>query len=325
MRRILCALVVAMAAATALTTTLTTTLRAANPACDPDNGGIKLPEGFCALVAADGLGTARHMAVAQNGDVYVATQARRQGATALWALRDTNGDGKYEVKEGFGEAPGGTGIALRNGYLYVATPTTVIRYRMTPGQLKPTGPAEVVVSGLQAARQHEDKTLAFDGKGSMFVTVGAPSNACQSPDRQKGVKGQDPCPLLEMHGGVWKFDENTLGQTQTPGARFATGMRQQVALAWGNDALYVAMNNRDQLDVFWPDLFKAEDNATRPAEPLYRVTEKADFGWPYCFFDYRQNKLVLNPEYGGDGKEVGRCATSRSRRRCFPRTRRRWT
>jgi hypothetical protein len=48
---------------------------AAPPPCDPDNGGITLPPGFCALVAIDGLGAARHIAVAPNGDVYVALQA----------------------------------------------------------------------------------------------------------------------------------------------------------------------------------------------------------------------------------------------------------
>ena len=48
-------------------------LRAADaPACDPDNAGIKLPPGFCAFVAADGIGVARHMTVAGNGDLYVA-------------------------------------------------------------------------------------------------------------------------------------------------------------------------------------------------------------------------------------------------------------
>jgi glucose/arabinose dehydrogenase len=299
----------AAAAALAVCGTLSTTaLRGATPACDPDNGGIKLPEGFCALVVADGLGAARHMAVAPNGDLYVATQARRPGAPALWALRDTDGDGRMDLKEGFGEAPGGTGIALRNGYLYVASPTAVVRYKMTAGQLKPAEAPETVVGGLPAARQHEDKTLAFDGSGGMYVNVGAPSNACQSPDRRPKVPGQDPCPLLDQHGGIWKFDENKTGQTQATGTRYATGFRQMVALAWHDDALYVAMNNRDQLDTLWPDLFKAEDNAERPAEPLYRVRAGANFGWPYCFYDYTQNKLVLNPEYGGDGQRVGRCS-----------------
>ena len=82
-------------------------------ACDPGNGGIMLPAGFCALVAADNLGTARHLTVAQNGDTYVALQAKPGGVVAL---RDTNGDGKFDQKESFGEGSI-TGIALRNGYL----------------------------------------------------------------------------------------------------------------------------------------------------------------------------------------------------------------
>src|SRR5579872_2559210 len=87
----------------------TPALRAANaPACDPNNGGITLPAGFCAFVAADGLGEARHIAVAPNGDVYVALM---NGGVA--ALRDTNGDGRFEMKEKFGSTSV-TGIALHN-------------------------------------------------------------------------------------------------------------------------------------------------------------------------------------------------------------------
>src|SRR5581483_1473143 len=68
------------------------TLAAAPPACDPDNGGITLPPGFCALVAADNLGAARHIAVAPNGDVYVALQTAGRGeGGGVVALRDTKG------------------------------------------------------------------------------------------------------------------------------------------------------------------------------------------------------------------------------------------
>jgi hypothetical protein len=93
----------------------------AKPMCDPDNGGLKLPMGFCALVVADNLGVARHMAVAPNGDLYVALQtsggrgAPEAGGGAV-ALRDANGDGRFEVKEPFGSGST-TGIALRNGYV----------------------------------------------------------------------------------------------------------------------------------------------------------------------------------------------------------------
>jgi glucose/arabinose dehydrogenase len=278
-------------------------LMAQKLACDPGNGGITLPAGFCAIVAADNLGTARHLVVSANGDAYVALQAKPGGAVAL---RDANGDGKFEIKESFA-ADSVTGIAIRNGYVYLAKMNSVERYKLTPGQLKPAGPPEIVVSGLEGVQQHGDKGIAFDGKGSLYVNVGAPSNACQNPDRRPQVKGQDPCRLLEQHGGIWKFDENKLGQKQTDGVRYATGLRQMPAITWHDTALYIAMNNRDQLDVFWPGMFTAQENAERPAEPLYRADQGSNFGWPYCFFDYGQKKLLLNPEYGGDGKTVGRC------------------
>src|SRR5580698_10988125 len=121
---------------------------AATPGCDPDNGGITLPSGFCALVAVDGLGAARHIAVAPNGDVYVALQSDRNSGGGVVALRDTKGDGHFDMKETFGEGSS-TGIGLRNGYLYVAKMQSVERYKMTPGELKPAGAPEIVVSGLQ--------------------------------------------------------------------------------------------------------------------------------------------------------------------------------
>lgn len=278
---------------------------AAPIACDADNGGLTLPSGFCALLVADGLGPARHAVVSAEGNLYVALMGRTGGVAAL---QDANGDGRFEIKEHFGEGSS-TGIALRNGYLYVAKMNSVERYKMTPGQLKPAGAAEVVVSDLEGKSQHGDKGIAFDGKGSLYVNVGAPSNACQTRDRQKESPGQDPCPILEQHGGIWKFDENKLGQKQADGTRFATGLRQMPAIAWHDGALYIVMNNRDQLDVLWPGKFTAEENAERPAEPLYRaVTGSENFGWPFCFFDYLQQKPFLNPEYGGDGKAQGKCA-----------------
>jgi glucose/arabinose dehydrogenase len=294
-------------------------LQAATPACDPDNGGITVPAGFCAFLAVDGLGTARHIAVAPNGDVYVALMREgRQKGGGIVALRDTNGDGRFEMKEHWGDASS-TGIALRNGYLYVGLMNSVQRYKMTPGQLKPAGPAEIVVEGLPGVPQHGDKGIAFDGKGGLYVNVGAPSNACQNPDRRPKISGQDPCPLLEKNGGIWKFDENKLGQKQSDGIRFATGLRQMPAITWHDGGLYIVMNSRDQLDVFWPEYFTAQDNAERPAEPMFRADKAGvNFGWPYCYFDYRDRKFLLNPEYGGDGKKVGRCTEMTNPVTSFP-------
>jgi len=150
------------------------------------------------------------------------------------------------------------------------------------------------------------------------VNVGAPSNACQPKDRSPKLAGQDPCPLLETSGGIWKFDENKLGQKQSDGVRYATGLRQMPGIAWHDGALYTVMNNRDQLDTLWSEAFTPEDNQTRPAEPMYRIQHGDNFGWPFCFYDYTVNKLLLNPEYGGDGKTVGRCSEFKGPVAMFP-------
>jgi glucose/arabinose dehydrogenase len=298
----------------------------ARPSCDPDNGGLTLPPGFCAAVIAEDLGVARNLAVAANGDVFVSirTGPRAQGQPPqpgfLLALRDTNGDGKMDMQEKFGSS-GATGIVLRNGYLYYSTPVSIERVKITAGDLKPAAAAEVIVGGFPSGanqRGHQDKDIAFDDRGNVYVNVGLPSNACAEPDRQKGAKGLDPCPQLEEHGGIWRFNADTPGQTFSVKNRYATGLRQGVALAWHDGHLYVAMNSRDSLDTLYPDLFTPEDNQERPLEPLLQVNEGSVFGWPYCFFDGQANKMILAPEYGGDGKTIGRCAQFEAPVATFP-------
>ncbi len=276
------------------------------PACDAGNGGITLPQGFCAAVVAENVGRARHLVIAPNGDVFVSLMGGRGGGGGVVSLRDTDGDGRLDKRETFGEGSA-TGVALHNGYIYYATTTSVVRYKLAAGELKPSGAPETIVDGLPAARQHQDKGLAFDGKGGVYVNVGAPSNACQQPDRQPNVPGRDPCPLLEQHGGIWRFDENKLGQKQADGKRYATGMRQMVGLTWHDNSLWAVMHNRDGLDTMWPGKFTVEQNAEWPAEYLLKIQDGANFGWPYCFYNNAEKKLVVNPEYGGDGKKDDRC------------------
>src|SRR3989442_10872492 len=119
---------------------------AVSPACDADNGGITLPAGFCAVVVADQVGAPRHLAVAQNGDLFVALQSRPGG---VLALRDTTSDGKADVTERFG-SEGGTGIALGKGVLYFSSTTTVYRYPIRAGTLGPPGAPDATVPGLPA-------------------------------------------------------------------------------------------------------------------------------------------------------------------------------
>ena len=88
--------------------------------CDPGNGDIELIDGFCAIVVADNLGRARHLAVADNGDVFVALREEGAEPGGVVALRDTDGDGRADVTERFGDHYG-TAIEIRNGHLYFGT------------------------------------------------------------------------------------------------------------------------------------------------------------------------------------------------------------
>ena len=263
-----------------------------------DNDGLKLPPGFTATVVQEGLGAGRHLAVGANGDIYLAS---RDG---LVAMRDTNGDGKVDQTAPFGDVKG-TGLRIFGDWLYASDNVGVYRYPLKKGELAPTGARQTVVSGFPMERQHADKTFALDAKGTLYVNVGAPSNSCQEKDRQEGSMGLSPCPILEKYGGVWVFDGNKLDQTPANGRRFATGMRNAVALQWNasQGALYSAIHGRDSIDTLFPALYSAEDNATRQAEEFHRIVDGGDYGWPYTFYDTKLGKRVLAPEYGGDAKK----------------------
>lgn len=276
--------------------------------CDPDNGGIQVPDGFCARVVADNLGRARHLTVNDNGDIYVALRRPSKGG-GIVALRDTTGNGKADIKKRFGKL-GGTGIGIRNGYLYFGSDTAVLRYRLTEGMLVPPGKPKTVVKGFPVQRGHAAKPFVFDDKGWMYVNVGAPSNACEQQVRTQRSPGINPCPQLERHGGIWRFKADRLDQTQLrDGYRYTTGIRNAVAVGWNpvSHNLYVVQHGRDQLHQLWPDLYDVKQSAELPAEEFLLVEEGSNFGWPYCYYDHIQGKRLLAPEYGGDGKKVGRC------------------
>jgi glucose/arabinose dehydrogenase len=285
-----------------------------------DNGGIQLPEGFGAAVVADEVAPRlRHLVVHPSGDLYLKL-GKLQDGHGILALRDTNDDGRMDLTQGFADYTG-TGIGLHDGYLYASSDVAVHRYPLVTGSLLPdTAAMETVVSGFPEQRSHAAKSFTFDESGHLFVNVGAPSNACQEKDRQPGAPGQDPCPLLETHGGIWRYQADQLGQTHQASQRYATGLRNCVALKWSptTQSLYAVQHGRDQLGQLWPDLYTEEVSAILPAEELVQIDFGDDFGWPYCYFDWRKPAKVLAPEYGGDGEEVGRCADKKDPIMGFP-------
>ena len=288
----------------------------ADTRCAPDNGGITLPKGFCASIFADSLAGPRHLTVAPNGDVFVAL-----ASGGVMALRDRNGDGVADERNKFGDGHGSE-VALFDGYLYAENGSDVLRYRLPAGSLAPAGEAEKIVVGLPTGG-HGAKTFTIARDGSLYVNLGSRTNACQSQDRILEVPGVDPCTELETRAGIWRFDARKLNQTQAQGEHFARGIRNSVAITINphDGDLWVMQHGRDQLGgggANWPKLYNAEQGAELPAEEMFHVQRGDDFGWPYCYFDPEQKKKVLAPEYGGDGKQVGRCSTKKGDVAYFP-------
>lgn len=279
------------------------------PACLED-GSITLPAGFCATVFAKDLGPARHIAVSPSGDVFVAIADQRDGTPGgVVGLRDEDGDGVSDRRVRFA-GQGGNGIAWHQGMLYFAQDDRIVRYALPDGELAPEGAPQVVVSGLPDVGNHNAKTVVLTDEGEMFVNIGSATNACQQEDRVPGSPGIDPCPELAERAGIWRFDGDTLDQLQDDGERYATGVRNANALALdSHGALWAAVNGRDQLYDNWPALYTPEDEVRLPSEEILRVSKGADYGWPYCYHDPDLDRMVLAPEYGGDGTTSDYCAS----------------
>lgn len=277
---------------------------------DEDKGGLNLGPGLQAYVVAEDLGRGRHLAVNENGDIYMnLREATDDGG--IVALRDTDGDGRADDIQYFGDF-GGTGMAFYNGHLYASNDSTVFRFSFSGDNLLPDNASspDTIVSGLPVQTSHAAKSFTFDDQGYLYVNVGAPSNACQEQDRTQGSPAMDPCPLLERHGGVWRFDAEKTGQTQlADGYRFSTGIRNAVALEYNSvdGHVYAVQHGRDMLHGLFPDMYSEEESAEQPAEEMFRLSDGANFGWPYCYYDPSQDKRVTAPEYGGDRQDAQRC------------------
>jgi glucose/arabinose dehydrogenase/mono/diheme cytochrome c family protein len=301
-------------------------------ACAHDDSGLKLPTGFCASVFAEGIGHARHLVVSSAGVVYVNTWSgdyydfdKPHDGGFLVALQDKSGAGKADVIERFGETAqtggsGGSGIGLYKGSIYAESGDRIVRYALSAGSIVPKDAPETIVSKLPLGGDHPMHPFVISGDGSIYVDVATATNSCQPKNRQPKVPGDNPCVELETRGGVWRYDANKTGQVFSPADRYATGIRNAEGFAIDSAGrIFVTQHGRDQLHSNWPELYKPEEEATLPAEEVMLLKSGGDYGWPECYYDGAQKKLVLAPEYGGDGgKAVGVCANKLGPVAAFP-------
>jgi len=217
-----------------------------------ENDGLRVPPGFTANLFAEGLAHPRWMTVAPNGDVLLAET--REGRITI--LRDEDGDGVADVIETFAsgyQRP--HGLAIRNGYLYVADLQAVWRVPYVVGALSARGREPVTSQGaLGSASGHWTRNIAFSADGEhIYVAIGS-----------RGNLGEE----AEPRATVQRFLADGTEQIT-----FGGGLRNPVGIAVHprSGELYVVVNERDGYgDDLVPDY-------------LTRVQEGEFFGWPYAY------------------------------------------
>jgi glucose/arabinose dehydrogenase len=264
---------------------------------------LKLLAGFSATVVTTDMNHARHIAVAPNGVIFVKLEGLKDGKGIYRIVPDAQG--KAGNVTGFCNYKG-TGMYIKNGYLYASSNTDVYRYQLDASfnVVNPDKP-EHIVKGLLDRGEHNSKSIVLDDNGNLYVNIGAYSNSCQVSDRQKGSPGQMPCPILDSAGGIWEFKADVADQTYGGQHHYATGLRNVVGLDWNaaTKSLFVMMHGRDQLSSLFPNIWDNKQSAELPAECLYELHRGSNCGWPYVFYDQFQHKQIKSPEYGGDGKQ----------------------
>jgi glucose/arabinose dehydrogenase/cytochrome c5 len=299
---------------------------------DASTAGIALPKGFCATIFADKIGHARQLVVAPDGTVYVNTwsgvyynnDTPHEGGF-LVALRDTEGSGHADVVARFGPTfaeggHGGTGIALYKNWLYAEINDKVVRYDLKNGVPSPTAKPETILSGMPITGDHPMHAIAIDKDGNMFVSMGSATNTCEVKNRMPHSPGNDPCTEAETRAGIWRYDANKTGQVFSSKERYAYGIRNPEGLDFdASGRFYATQHGRDQLHEDWPELYTAQQGFELPSEEVMVVKKDTWYGWPKCYFDPNQKKMVLGPEYGGDGgKKVGICDKAEPPIAAFP-------
>lgn len=263
---------------------------------------LKLPNGFSASVIADSLGPVRHLAVNSQGDIYVKLNALKDGKGILF-LTNTNHDGVMEQKSAFAGYPG-TGIRIKNGYLYSSSNSAVYRYKLNDkGEVADTSKAELIVKGLVDKKRDNSKAIALDDQGNLYVAVGSYNESCRKEGSGVGIPG---CPLLDSVGGIWQFKADKPNQTYANGVHYAKGLKNVVGMDWDSNtnSLFATQHGRGSFDDKFPQYYTPKQSSELPAETMYQLHKGDDAGWPFIYYDHFKKKKMLSPEYGGDGKKT---------------------
>ncbi|MDE0332490.1 MAG: PQQ-dependent sugar dehydrogenase [Nitrospinae bacterium] len=220
------------------------------PPEDPRLTQIELPEGFHIRVYAKGVPGARSLSLSPDGTLFVGTRSSGR----VYAVRDEDGDHKAEriiiLASGLNRP---NGVAFKDGDLYVAEISRILRYRDIEAHLENPPQPKIVNDAFPTDRAHGWKFIRFGPDSLLYVPVGAPCNICASPDPYASIGRLDP----------------STGDFEV----VSRGVRNSVGFDWHPETgeMWFTENGRDWMG----------DNM--PPDELNRVTADGQhFGYPYC-------------------------------------------
>ncbi|MEY2792140.1 MAG: hypothetical protein RJA76_132 [Bacteroidota bacterium] len=269
-----------------------------------DASPVVVPKGFKVQQIASDLGATRQIAITKKGEVYAKLSKLKEGK-GIYHLVDTDKDGILDKKELFGDFPG-TGVKIQNGYLYTSSNKGLYRFKLDANQqIIDKNAPEKIIDGLPDHGRDNAKPFVFDNSGeSVYMTIGSWNDPCRIPGTGQGMS---PCAILDSAGGVWKFKLNKLNQGFADGERYVTGLKNAVGIDWNTqtNTFFATGHGRGQFHDFYPQFYTPKMSQELPAEMLYEFPKAGlDAGWPYIYYDQKQQKKILAPEYGGDGKKT---------------------
>lgn len=247
-----------------------------------------VPAGFTVTEYAAGLESPRWAYVTPNGDVLVAESntvpkstkekvaakldldpsksLRETSANRITLLRDTNHDGRPDLRTTFLAGLNQPfGMLVLGNYFYVANTDGVLRYAYTPGQTQITGPGQKIMT-LPAGgyNNHWTRNLLASPDGQkIYVSVGSSSNV-----------GENGMEYEQRRANILEINPDGSGEKI-----YAAGLRNPVGMDWapGTGKLWTAVNERDELgDDLVPDY-------------LTSVQPGAFYGWPYAYFGQHED------------------------------------
>ncbi len=226
-----------------------------------NTGDISLPPGFRIDLYAD-VPNARSMALSENGILFVGTRS----SDKVYAIVDNNND--FKADEVVVVASGllvPNGVAIKEGDLYVAEVSRVLKYANIENTFRNSPIPEIVRDDFPTINQHGWKFIRFGPDDKLYVPVGAPCNVCLENDERFAS-------ITRMNPDGSEFEI------------FAKGIRNSVGFDWHpvTNELWFTDNGRDMLGDDIP-----------PDELNNAPTIGLNFGFPFW-----HGKDIPDPDFG---------------------------